>query len=423
MILLLVIQMDSPDSSLKKVPNNARTTWAEQHVEDFLSIPLIREFVFRSPQAVWGGSQKEVADFLVVCNPISLLISQKCQEDPSSRDETKTEKWARKKAEEGATQLKGALRRGGSKEIWCQHSRRGKIVFPDGLPKIDHGIVVIEARQQIDLLEADPGMLPLEAHGTPIHYLTLNDFMNLTDQLRTLPELNAYLSARTKFPAVELRSIGQELVWFSLYLLQDGSFGDCKSKAEALRSIEERQSELIEVIRKKNEAQAHCLLLEKLADDLATRDPNLPADFHKHYEPVENRVGYLKMQGLLANMQFRDRSILARTFAEIIQGVRQKGSAFGVTAVAVKFAPDVVFVFGAAIKPDRENLIQWLPMFVQSAMAVYGKKIGFMAVDRDGNGFEAIYIKSPKVPSDPRLLEFGRKTFGRISSSAMSFIG
>lgn len=42
----------------------SRTLWAERRVEEFLSLPLVSEFVFRSPQTV-DGSQREVADFLV----------------------------------------------------------------------------------------------------------------------------------------------------------------------------------------------------------------------------------------------------------------------------------------------------------------------------------------------------------------------
>jgi hypothetical protein len=66
-----------------------RTDWAERHVEEFLSLPLISEFVFRSPQTL-DGTQKEVADLLVAHDGVGLLISQKCQEQPMSRDHDKT---------------------------------------------------------------------------------------------------------------------------------------------------------------------------------------------------------------------------------------------------------------------------------------------------------------------------------------------
>jgi hypothetical protein len=35
-----------------------RTRWAERHVEEFLALPLVREFVLRSPQTI-DGTQRE----------------------------------------------------------------------------------------------------------------------------------------------------------------------------------------------------------------------------------------------------------------------------------------------------------------------------------------------------------------------------
>src|SRR5258708_13572508 len=74
-----------------------RTEWAERHVQEFLSLPFISEFVFRSPQTA-DRTQREVADFLVAHGQIGILISQKCQEDPSSRSVVTTESYVRKAA-------------------------------------------------------------------------------------------------------------------------------------------------------------------------------------------------------------------------------------------------------------------------------------------------------------------------------------
>jgi hypothetical protein len=63
----------------KKV--TSRTRWAEQNITAFLSMPLISEFVFYSPQP-------------------GLLISLKSQENPDSRTPEKTETWVRKTAKE-----------------------------------------------------------------------------------------------------------------------------------------------------------------------------------------------------------------------------------------------------------------------------------------------------------------------------------
>jgi hypothetical protein len=46
-------------------PPTSRTSFAERQVEELLSIPLVAEFVFRSPQKI-DGTQREVADFLLL---------------------------------------------------------------------------------------------------------------------------------------------------------------------------------------------------------------------------------------------------------------------------------------------------------------------------------------------------------------------
>src|ERR1700674_248634 len=86
-----------------------RTRWAEQNIAAFLSMPLISEFVFFSPQTI-DGTQREVADFLVSYGDPGLLVSLKSQEDPGSRTPEKDAAWVRKTAKEALRQLRGALR-------------------------------------------------------------------------------------------------------------------------------------------------------------------------------------------------------------------------------------------------------------------------------------------------------------------------
>jgi hypothetical protein len=66
----------------------SRTQWAERQAEELLSVPFIAEFVLRSPQRI-DGTQKEVADLLILHKDGNLLLSQKTQEDPLSTEPTK----------------------------------------------------------------------------------------------------------------------------------------------------------------------------------------------------------------------------------------------------------------------------------------------------------------------------------------------
>ena len=128
----------------------SRTIWAEQHVESFISPSFVAQFA--SVALVIDGTQKEVADFLIHRADEALLVSQKCQDDPTSRTGEKLERWARKKADQATSQLKGALKRVGvPNEIWCEHPRRGRVSFPDGLPNITHAVATVEVFEPVGL--------------------------------------------------------------------------------------------------------------------------------------------------------------------------------------------------------------------------------------------------------------------------------
>jgi hypothetical protein len=61
---------------------DTRTLWAERQVEEVLSLPLISEFVFRSPKHN-APDEKEVIDHLIVHKDDGIRISQKAQENPT----------------------------------------------------------------------------------------------------------------------------------------------------------------------------------------------------------------------------------------------------------------------------------------------------------------------------------------------------
>lgn len=179
----------------------SRTQWAERQAEELLSVPFIAEFVLRSPQMI-DGTQKEVADLLILYKDGNLLVSQKAQEDPLSRNQQKNELWVLKAAKNGVSQLCGALR-SSTRAMWCQHPRRGRVDFPTGIPAISHGIVTVETYRPVDL-EAAAAEVPLTHCGTPLTYISLSDFMNVAIELRTVPELLRYLNARRELPDAAL---------------------------------------------------------------------------------------------------------------------------------------------------------------------------------------------------------------------------
>jgi hypothetical protein len=251
-----------------------RTEWAEPAVEEFLSLPFISEFVFRSVRTEVSRKQEEVADFLILHRGACLLVEQKCQEDPSFRTPRKAELWARKKAKEGWSQLRRAFTRPRDLPVWCDHPRsERRVEFRGGLPPIQHGIVTVEVFEPVDL-QPDAVRLPLDYDGVPITYLSVNDFLNLAVQLRSVPDVMDYLGARCALPPADLRLIGEEKTLFSFYLLNDGSFTGCAGLSDARIALASEQDRLRAALRRKLEADRYAHLLEHIAGELATRNPS-----------------------------------------------------------------------------------------------------------------------------------------------------
>jgi hypothetical protein len=226
----------------------SRGDWAEEYVRGFLSLPLISEFVFHSVQTN-DVTQKEVADFLIHYPGVGILISQKTQHDPFSRDTAKNTSWVLKKNCDAASQLRGPLREP-KRPMWCKHPQRGRVDLPEGLPSITHGLVLVETFKAVDL-NPQAADLPLEYKGAAITYLSLNDFLHVAKELRTGPEILAYLDARRSLPYIDLRTIGDERALLEFYFLQGGSLAGCVGKADAAIVVAARQAELDQALRAK----------------------------------------------------------------------------------------------------------------------------------------------------------------------------
>lgn len=399
-----------------------RTEWAERHVEDFLALPLVREFVFRSPQSLDKTIQKEVVDFLIAHGDTAILVSQKCQEVPSARTGTKMTAWVRKAAKAAASQLCGALRTTNGKPIWCKHSRRGRVEFPDGLPKIDYAIAVIEVFERVDL-EPDANRLPLTFQGTPIAYFSVNDFLNLAMNFRTTSELLEYLDVRSSLPASDQRVIADERSLFECYLLEGASLQGAQSRAQAAVIVRQQPDRLKAALAAKREADRYSTLLEHVADELATRLPDYaastPEPLLAHFDPPDARVGYLKMQDVLAGLRLCERVELGRVFDGVISKLRAEASGFTYQSIWLDSKPDWVFVFASSKGVERTAVLMRMRTLMAGAMAFYGRSC-FMVIDRDSVGYEVSMGTSGSLPTSAEQ-ELGQRLFGHLRTMTKPF--
>ncbi len=404
-----------------------RTEWAERQVEGFLSLPFFSEFVFRNVRTTVHRKEEQVADFLILHRGTCLLVEQKCQEDPSARTPQKAELWARKKAKEGWSQVRRAFTRRRDFPVWCDHPRlRRHQEFPYGLPPIQHGIVMVEVFQPVDL-QPDVESLPLDHDGVPITYLSVNDFLNLAVQLRSVPELMDYLAARRSLPAADLRLIGGEKELFSFYLLNDGSFAGCAGRSDARIAVAAQQDRLRAALQRKFEADRYANLLEHVADELASRNPKfsegVPPELLAAYDPADRRQNYLEMQSALADLRLRERVELGRAFHGAIEQVASKGQGLTFRAARFDSMPEWVYVLGASKNVDRAELLSRVMVLMGGAMAFYDKPKCFVMVDRDNSGYE-VALSRPGVRPTQAHAEAGKRLFGglRITSAPLHFL-
>jgi hypothetical protein len=160
--------------------------------------------------------------------------------------------------------------------MWCEHPPRGRVEFATGLPPIAHGVVLIEVFEPVALRQ-ETDEFPLEFNGIPISYFSLNDFLNLTVQLRTLPEIVEYLDKRRDLPVADLRTIGDERSLFTFYLLNDGSFAGCLGIADAKIAAAAQAERFEAALLRKLDSDRNSGLLEHVANELATRLPDYAA--------------------------------------------------------------------------------------------------------------------------------------------------
>jgi len=344
-------------------------------------------------------------------------VEQKCQEDPTTRTAAKTELWARKKAKAGWHQLRRALTRPKDRPVWCDHQRRGRVEFPEGLPVIRHGIVIVEVFQAVDL-QPDANNLPLECSGIPISYLSVNDFLNLAVNLRTVPELTGYLTARRLLPHEDLRVIGDEKALFQFYLLNGGSLVGCVGRADARSAVAGQRHRVRELLERKAEADHYSSLLEYVADSFAANHPNftlsLPQGMREDtYDPAGLKTTSLEIQAELADLGLRERSVLGRALDAVIQQLSDKKDGFRFMTARLDSKPEWVYVFGASKNVDPNEVQSRIMMLARGAMAYYEKRRCLLVLDRGGR---SVIVSLSRHGFTPNLADFeiGRRLFGHL---------
>jgi hypothetical protein len=384
-----------------------RTLWAEKFVDGFSSRPLTAECVFHSPQYIDKKKQKEVCDFLLVLRGNAILVSMKSQDDPSSRIGDKLKLWTIKSARNALKQAKAALNTIARKPFWCQHSRRGRIDFKQGSIHVAHVVVLTELFDDVVDL---PNELPIMLGNVPVTYLSLNDFLNLVNELRAFPDITAYLDARRTLTQKSLRMVGHEVPFYKYYVLNAGSLAGCGAYADARISMAARDAEWQTVLSTSESRHKFASIVEHVSDALATRLKNfsdgLDAQTIARFDLADNRRNYLLMQEELCDLRLAERSALGEQFVNLINQVKNSKGAenMAYTAFFTDSKLDLVYVLISAKGINRATLLDRSSILLRAAMGAYGKNRGLVIADRDWEGYEVQMIFGRSADSSDEKL-------------------
>jgi hypothetical protein len=394
-------------------PKITRTEWAELQVEELLSVPFVSEFVFRSPKHN-DPDEKEVIDHLLIHGSQCILLSQKAQEEPDKRTPERNELWVLKNIQNALKPIRGVIRNPDDRPKWCEHPRRGRVKF-DSIPSIIHGIALAETWRPVGLSSAAAD-LPLEFMGIPLTYLSINDFLNLAVQLRTVPELLEYLSARRTLPEASLRRVGDEWTLFEYYLLNGGSFTGCTGHDDARQKSLASADAVAEALERNAEHRFYSSLLEYVADCLAVRDPDYAQGLNEHllalFDPDGERKNYILLQEILVDLRLRERAELGRAFHSVSERASEQGDGLSFQASHID-GKDRVFLFVAARNRSKAEVSEAIHTLTGAAMAQFRKGSCLVIVDRDGKHYDFALTRPDYQPTADDK-DAGRKHFGHL---------
>lgn len=218
-------------STVSNAKASTRTLYMEKMVAELLGLPLIRENVFHSAKYFDGNNDKEVCDVLLMHRGQAIVVSIKAQD--KERDQTATARWLKKNGTKAIAQLGGAYRTLSYHAIWCEHGILGKKYFQAGEITPRHGVVLLESKFEM-LVNVEPDQIDRLGSVVPITLMTIQDFINLAQHLRTWRDLEAYLNSRWGvLQEPDRRVIGAELPLLGYYTAMKDTFSGCRSIDDA----------------------------------------------------------------------------------------------------------------------------------------------------------------------------------------------
>lgn len=368
----------------------------EQIIANFSSRFFMKDFVLLNPKYYRAGHEKELADILLVLDDTCTVISVKGT-DGNPKSEAKLKSWLAKKTYEGSKQAKGGINwlskaSFTAVDLWGEVKR----VEPNSLRPLC-GIVLLECSQQpFGSIEFSARLPQSEI---PLHFLSLNDFLNVVNWLGSISDVFDYFSERAGILPM-FTGINQEQPVLAYYSLRSKELAGVLSTDEA--EMEELSAlhnlHLLDNLGLFEERERLAGYVNAVVYQLHTRNPSvegyMPVELKGCLEPLDKRTGYLKMAAMLNALPMSNKVWIGRKLEGLLANLRKSGQ---VGCFAFKrLRAELVFVFACFSKLSRTDRIRGIAKMLPAALYQHGVTeglaVGFDADDSE-TGFDVAWIR------------------------------
>jgi len=380
----------------------------EQIIASFSSRFFMKDFVLLNPKYFRAGHEKELADLLLVLNDTCIVISVKgTNEKPKS--ETKLKSWLTKRTLEGSKQAKGGFNwlskvSFKAQDLWGET----KEFEPNSLRPLC-GIVLLECSQQpfgsIEFNRQQP------QSNIPLHFLSLNDFLNVINCLGSIWDVFDYFSKRADIRHI-FTGINQEQPVLAYYTLRSKDLSGLVTEDKAELCVS-HTLHLFDNLAQYEERERLAGYVNAIVHELHTRNPlieeYIPAELKGCIEPPDKRIAYLKMAAMLNALPISNKVWIGRELKSHLANLRGSGKAGCFAFKRVR--TELVFVFAFFSRLSRTERIRDIQKMLPAALYQYQVTEGLaVAFDADDSktGFDLIWIRDYRNSSedDRRLGEY-----------------
>lgn len=392
-------------------------TRAENFIAKVVAEPLLVDFIHLRPYFMHKQGPRELCDLLIEDESDAIVVQLKTR-DPQAPGSTRhPQKWAAKQIMTASRQAKGAVRNLGRVNIHCKHAWREDVVFNAGSLHPKHAIVLVEDQDPLLPISSN---LPRRVHGNvPVHYLAINDFLELCNELMTLPDFVRYLNERSLIPAWATPPIGVERDVYAHFLTHGGRFESITNasdfKGEWVRLTGEHADKYAE----KKKADASTAPYNEMLKKIRIIDPKMseytPGYVHRSSRDLEE--GALTIARLLNRVPLIQRRSIVERMREklLLADSSEKGFNFFATQLDSNNRW-LVFVASRKDRTDRIKLMQGLcysiiiKMHSKTAVGVATENMNFA----DGRSFDWTLLDYAETPNDPATEAELDKIFGDL---------